>query len=122
MADHPASPPLDRQTSPSPKTIPSAPSNSRLPHLDPVALSRQPPSPRIGANRSSSLAETFRSAPLSPRAHRTSSVSAPAIQELLNNPPSAQEADPAFEGRDWRSIRVEEIIDHKKVRFVHLDE
>jgi len=43
------------------------------------------------------------------------------IQELLNNPPKAKVADPAFAGRDWKSIKVQEIIDAMKVRFVELD-
>jgi hypothetical protein len=90
--------------------------------LTALNIQRPPGSPRMGANRSSQLTENFRNAPLSPRSHRTSSVSSAAIQELLNNPPSAQDVDPAFAGRDWRIIPVDEIIEKEKVRFVTLED
>jgi hypothetical protein len=48
-------------------------------------------------------------------------MSQAAIQDLINNPPNAKPSDPAFAGRDWRTILVEEIIDSKQVRFVELD-
>jgi 3-dehydroquinate synthase class II len=47
-------------------------------------------------------------------------VSQAAIQDLLNDPPSARGGDPAFAGRDWRTIKVEEVVDRNQVRFVDL--
>ncbi|KAF2664900.1 hypothetical protein BT63DRAFT_459517 [Microthyrium microscopicum] len=86
-----------------------------------------PASPRLNTTRnpSMSLAESLRNAPLSPRAHRSSSILNPvAIQDILDNPPGAEHANPVFEGRDWRTVRVEEIIseDTGKPRWVNLDE
>lgn len=43
-----------------------------------------------------------------------------AIQDLLNDPPSAKSRDPAFTGRDWKTVRVEEVVDEGKVRFVDM--
>jgi hypothetical protein len=47
-------------------------------------------------------------------------MSQAALQDLINNPPNAQPSDPAFAGRDWKTIAVEEIIDAKLVRWVEL--
>jgi hypothetical protein len=99
--------------------------SSSRPHresLTALNIQRPPGSPRLGANRSSQLAENFRNAPLSPRAHRTSSVSSAAVQELLNNPPGGLNADPVFAGRDWRTVQVDEIIEKEKVQFVTLED
>lgn len=85
-------------------------------------IGRPPGSPKLGANRSSQLTDNFRSVPPSPRAHRTSSVSSAAVQELLNNPPGGQDADPAFHGKDWRTIPVGAIVEQEKVRFVTLED
>lgn len=43
------------------------------------------------------------------------------MQELLNNPPTAGSADPAFAGRDWQHINVGELVNPKDLRFVELD-
>jgi hypothetical protein len=47
-------------------------------------------------------------------------MSQSAIQDLLNDPPSAKSGNPAFVGRDWRTVRVEEIVDESQVRFVEM--
>jgi hypothetical protein len=47
-------------------------------------------------------------------------MSQSAIQDLLNDPPSAKSGNPAFAGRDWRSVRVEEVVDQAKVRFAEM--
>lgn len=40
---------------------------------------------------------------------------------MLNNPPKAGPADPAFEGRDWHTITAGELISTDDVRFVDVD-
>src|ERR1700760_157157 len=95
-------------------------STARSSHRDSLNMNRAPPSPRLNANRSSSLTENFRHVPLSPRSQRAPSMSQQAIQDLLNDPPSAKSGDPAFAGRDWRSVMVEEIVDEAQVRFVEM--
>ena len=44
-----------------------------------------------------------------------------AVQDLLNNPPKAGAADPAFAGRDWHTIGVGELVKEHDVRFVEVD-
>lgn len=111
----------DRQTPSALKSTSN--SSSRNSHRESLSLNRAPPSPRLNAataNRSSSLTENFRHPPLSPRAHRSPSMSQSAIQDLLNDPPSAKSRDPAFTGRDWKTVRVEEVVDEGQVRFVDM--
>lgn len=43
------------------------------------------------------------------------------MQDLLNNPPTAGNADPAFVGRDWHTITVGELVNEKDVKFVEVD-
>lgn len=43
------------------------------------------------------------------------------MQDLLNNPPTAGSADPAFAGRDWQHISVGELVNSKDLLFVELD-
>lgn len=59
--------------------------------------------------------------PPSPRNIRHPSFSHMQMQELINNPPTAGSADPAFAGRDWQHIGVGELIDPKDLLFVELD-
>lgn len=64
--------------------------------------------------------------PVSPRASRQPSLSQQALQELLNNPPTQKGAEPPkFAGRDWRTLKVGEIVNEDKdggnVRFVQYD-
>ncbi|KAF2155159.1 hypothetical protein K461DRAFT_223072 [Myriangium duriaei CBS 260.36] len=68
----------------------------------------------------SSFIETMRGVPHSPNQR---SVSHQALQDLINNPPvGVQDPDDAkFAGRDWRTIKVGEIIAPEEVRFVQVD-
>jgi hypothetical protein len=77
------------------------------------------PSPHSGHR--SSFAENMRGVPPSPRrASRQPSFSQSALHDLLNNPPT-KAGDPKFQGRDWRSVKVGEIVEKGQVRFVEYD-
>ncbi|KAF2851205.1 hypothetical protein T440DRAFT_467937 [Plenodomus tracheiphilus IPT5] len=84
----------------------------------PPALKMSSPNPT--SSHRSSFAEHMRGTPTSPRASRQPSLTQQALQDLLNNPPT-KAGDPQFQGRDWRSIRLGEIVDPKLVRFVEYD-
>lgn len=43
------------------------------------------------------------------------------MQDLMNNPPTAGSADPAFAGRDWQHISVRELVNPKDLLFVELN-
>lgn len=66
----------------------------------------------------SSFAENLRSHPPSPRSQRHPSFTQAAVQELLNHPPATKPGNPKFAGRDWRQIRVGELVTKDDVRFV----
>ncbi|MCJ1382388.1 cell separation during budding [Xylographa soralifera] len=68
-----------------------------------------------------SFSEQLRGMPASPRSSRQFSLSSAGVQDLMNNPPKAGAADPAFVGRDWHDIAVGELVDSAEVRFVELD-
>ncbi|KAF2129775.1 hypothetical protein P153DRAFT_385007 [Dothidotthia symphoricarpi CBS 119687] len=83
----------------------------------------KPPSLKMSSSPSphrSSFAEHMRGAPPSPRASRKPSLSQQALQDLLNNPPT-KAGDPQFHGRDWKTIRLGEIVDPSLVRFAEYD-
>ena len=91
----------------------SSPPPKDLPHL------------RVGSSSSSSthrqsISDQLRHPP-SPRAQRQPSLTQAAIYELMSNPPPAQAGDPAFVGRDWKTIRVGELVDEKDIQWVQLD-
>lgn len=77
------------------------------------------PSPSPHSHRGS-FAEQMRGGPGSPRASRQPSLSQQAFQDLINNPPT-KPGDPKFQGRDWKTVRLGEIVDHSLVRFVEYD-
>lgn len=85
------------------------------------------PSLRVGhmSNTASphrqSFSESLRGLPPSPRSQRHPSFSQAAVQELLNNPPVNRAPDPAFVGRDWRTIHVGELVNAADLRFAELD-
>ncbi|RMD39286.1 hypothetical protein DV735_g5841, partial [Chaetothyriales sp. CBS 134920] len=60
----------------------------------------------------------LRGAPPSPRTQRQPSVTQIAVQELIDNPPQRSAPDPRFAGRDWRTIRVQELTSPDELRFV----
>lgn len=76
-------------------------------------------SPSAHSHRGS-FAEQMRGGPGSPRASRQPSLSQQAFQDLINNPPT-KAGDPKFQGRDWKTIRLGEIVDPSLVRFVEYD-
>ncbi|TKA40323.1 Protein SDS23, partial [Cryomyces minteri] len=65
-----------------------------------------------------SFAENLRGVPPSPRSQRQPSLSQQALQELMNNPPVANSGDRRFVGKDWRQVKVGEIVAPEEVRFV----
>jgi hypothetical protein len=120
----PSSPATGHQsTQPASSALKQPPNSAPRPsHRDSLTFPRAPPSPKMNAiNRSSSLTENLRHIPLSPRSHRTPSMSQSAIHDLLNDPPSAKHGNPAFVGRDWRSIRVDEVVSEAQLRFVEMN-
>jgi len=94
--------------------------------LRPTNASQDPPSSPPIRNMTasgvlshrSSFAENLRSHPPSPRSQRHPSFTQSAVQELLNHPPTTKPGNPNFVGRDWRQIRVGELIRRDDVRFV----
>ena len=92
-------------------------STASLGRSPPPGLAMGSPSPH---GHRGSFAEQMRGGPGSPRASRQPSLSQQAFQDLINNPPT-KAGDPKFHGRDWRTIRLGEIVDPSLVRFVELD-
>lgn len=95
------------------------------PHFDPPGRkSTSSPSPgpsnggTINLSHRSSFAENLRH---SPRSQRHPSFTQSAVQELLNHPPAPKTSDSRFVGRDWRQIRVGELIENTEVRWAELD-
>lgn len=109
---------LSPVTAAHPPTLHS-PSSARSPPTSSHGL-RPPPSPKMEGHRRS-FAENLRTNPSSPRAQRHNSFSERTLQELLTNPPIAKNGPSQFQGRDWRSIEIGEIIDPEHVRFVDMD-
>lgn len=85
----------------------------------------EPPSRRSTSSPSSatlghrsSFAENLRH---SPRSQRHPSFTQAAVQELLNHPQTTKTGDPRFVGRDWRNIRVGELVQRSDVRWAELN-
>ncbi|KAE8831286.1 hypothetical protein PTNB73_09174 [Pyrenophora teres f. teres] len=91
---------------------------SSIGRTPPPALKMGSPSPH--SSHRSSFVEHMRGTPTSPRASRQPSLTQQALQDLLNNPPT-KGGDPKFQGRDWKSVRLGEIVDPEQVRFVEYD-
>lgn len=68
-----------------------------------------------------SFSESLRNTPQSPRNRRQPSLTQAAIQGLIDNPPARKPADPAFNGRDWQHISIEELVRPTDLRFVEVD-
>jgi len=63
----------------------------------------------------------MRNIPPSPR-QRHPSLTQAAVQELMNNPPSANKHfNPKFANRDWRDITIGELVSPSDVRWVEMD-
>ncbi len=80
---------------------------------------RHTPSP--SQSHRQSFTDHLRGMPPSPRQNRHLSFSQAQMQDLVNNPPTAGSADPAFAGRDWQTISVGELVNPQHLRFVELD-
>lgn len=52
---------------------------------------------------------------------RHPSLTQAAVMELLNHPSNAKSPDPQFAGRDWRQIRVGELVNPEDIRMVTPD-
>jgi hypothetical protein len=85
-----------------------------------------PPPKKLSLNSPSShrqsFGESMRGMPPSPRTPRHPSFTQAAVQELLNHPPPPKTMNQEFAGRDWRQIRVGELVNSQDVRFVELDD
>ena len=44
-----------------------------------------------------------------------------AIQDLIDNPPNPTAPDPRFAGRDWRTIKIQELTNPEDMKFVETD-
>jgi hypothetical protein len=77
--------------------------------------------PSAASRDRQSFSESLRGVPPSPRAQRQPSLTQVAVQELIDNPPTRNAADPAFHGRDWRSISVGELVSPGDLKFVEID-
>jgi hypothetical protein len=105
-----------RDASKRPPNLPLRPTNATQ---DPPS---SPPIRNMAASGAlshrSSFAENLRSHPPSPRSQRHPSFTQAAVQELLNHPATIKPGNPKFVGRDWRQIRVGELVSKGDVRFV----
>jgi len=77
--------------------------------------------PSAASRDRQSLNENLRGIPPSPRATRQPSLGQAAVQELIDNPPTRNPVDPQFQGRDWQSISISELVNVDDVRFVEAD-
>lgn len=117
MAEHGETPKKDGHI-PSPLQSLSS-STASLGRSPPPAALKMASSPDPRSHRGS-FAEQMRGTPGSPRASRQPSLTQQALQELLNNPPT-KGGDAKFQGRDWKTIRLGEIVDPSLVRFAEYD-
>jgi hypothetical protein len=92
------------------KSPPSRGNSLRLAHI-----------PLSNAPHRQSFSESLRGIPPSPRAQRQPSLTQLAVQELIDNPPPRNQPDPAFLGRDWRSIPIVELIGAEEPKFVDVE-
>ncbi|KAI1365110.1 hypothetical protein F5Y08DRAFT_304890 [Xylaria arbuscula] len=101
----------EASVSPAPTPPQRTPSSSSL-HKSSIASSH---------GHRSSFAEHLRGLPSSPRSQRHPSFTQPALQDLLNHPPTPRQHNPRFAGRDWRDISVRELISEDDVRWADMD-
>lgn len=100
--------PRDKRDTPASITVP--------PSAKTTSATRTNASP--GSHHRQSWSQDLRM-PASPSQRRPSSISQPptAFQELWNNPPIAHKGENRFENRDWKTVRVGEIVDQTEVHF-----
>lgn len=91
------------------RSPPSRSHSFRLNHLSSSQQHRQ------------SFTENLRTSTSATRARRQPSLSQSAIQSLIDNPPSRNASNPAFEGRDWREISIGELVSPEDLHFVEVD-
>jgi hypothetical protein len=121
----------DQTTGDSLSQSPSSSSSSSGPSRPSISDSRSPPArtnslriahlPLSNAPHRQSFSESLRGLPPSPRAQRQPSLTQLAVQELIDNPPAQNQPDPAFVGRDWRTIPIVELVTPETLRFVDVD-
>ncbi len=118
MSNHASTtPPLSKNSTASTPARTSF-SGSRSPHSrNPSLHLAHMPSP--ASQHRQSFSESLRGLPPSPRAQRQPSLSQLAIQDLIDNPPARN--DPAFTGRDWRTVNVAELVSPEDLRFAEVD-
>lgn len=117
MANNPHSP---RSRPPSSLQHPPDLSINSSDHRSSLSATRNSPSPiaHSHSHHRSSWSHDLRGIPSSPHRPRNPSMSQQAIQELLSHPPVPHKTNHHFSGRDWKSIRVGEVVDPEEVRFV----
>jgi hypothetical protein len=109
----PASPPQKSSVVPPPTRTSFSESRSTHSRTPSLHLAHMP-SP-VSQHRQS-FSESLRGLPPSPRAQRQPSLSQLAVQELIDNPPARN--DPAFAGRDWRTVNIDELVSPDDLQFV----
>ena len=80
---------------------------------------RPPSSPVMGHRQS--FAENLRSGPGSPRSQRQPSLSQSALQDLLSQPPAGKTGNHELTERDWRKVRIADIVELGNIKFANLE-
>ena len=78
--------------------------------------------PSPASQQRQSFTEHLRGLPPSPRTQRQLSLSQIAVQDLIDNPPGRNVPDPAFEGRDWTTVHIHELVSPEDLKFVDVSE
>jgi hypothetical protein len=103
-----------------PSSLPLSSNSASREHISPPARSIVMTNSG-GLGHRSSFAENMRPAPPSPRTPRHPSFTQAAVQELINHPQITRPGSTKFAGRDWRQIKIGELVSKDDVRFVESD-